>query len=191
MRAQIASHVKQEWRGWIESLGLAMAIALLINVFLAQSFRVDGASMEPSLFNGERVMLEKVTYRVKEPARGDVIVLRVEGESQPYIKRIVGLPGDQIEVDHHQLVINGVPLNEDYTYGPTYGDFGPLTVPNGTYFVMGDNRNNSLDSRFPTVGPVKRTQIVGRAIFRYWPVTCTSSIRAPKALQEPSSAQSS
>ena len=95
----------------------------------------------------------------------------------------MGLPGDQIEVRRHKLYINGVAVEESYINGPTYGDFGPFIVPENTVFVLGDNRNNSDDSRFSDVGAVPLELIVGRALFVYWPPSRISVIRIPEELR--------
>lgn len=165
---------------YVEAFGIAVLLASFIIVFIAQSFLVQGASMEPTLHNGERLMVDKLSYRFSEPKRGQIVVFRYPSDPRrKFIKRIMGLPGDQVEVRRHQLYINGTAVDEPYINGPTYGDYGPIVVPEGTYFVMGDNRNNSDDSRFPDVGPVPRKLLVGRALFLYWPLNRISLVRVP------------
>lgn len=176
-------NAKSELREYVEAFGIAIVLALFIITFIAQSFLVQGSSMEPSLHNGERLLVDKITYRVRAPKRGEIIVFRYPADPRrKFIKRIMGLPGDQIEVRNHTLYVNGASLNEEYINGPTYGDFGPVTVPDGTYFVMGDNRNNSDDSRFADVGPVPRKLVVGRALFLYWPPMRLGIVRIPAIL---------
>jgi len=149
----------------------AIIIALLINTFLAQTTYVHGQSMEPNLHNDQRLVLEKVSYsgwlHLRNPQRGDVVVIQVESSAVPLIKRVVGLPGDQIAIRNGQLLINGLPLDEPYLAGPTYGDYGPVDVPPLHLFVMGDNRSFSNDSR--NFGPVPLKDVIGRAWFSYWP----------------------
>ncbi len=145
----------------------AVLIAVLIHLFLAQATRVYGQSMEPTLGSNDRVIIEKLSYRFHPPRRGDIVVVVLSERSQPLIKRIVGLPGETIAIRNGQVFINGKPLDEPYLKGPTYGFLPPTRIPAMHYFVLGDNRNASSDSR--TFGPIPRESIKGRALFRYWP----------------------
>lgn len=147
----------------------AVVIALIINVFLAQATQVLGQSMEPNLHTSQRVVVEKVTYRfIHGPRRGDVVVLNVPGQPDMLIKRVIGLPGETIEVRGGQVYIDGEPIQESWTVNPGGGDYGPLTIPPLHVFVMGDNRSASNDSR--SFGPVSVDTIIGRAWFSYWPL---------------------
>ncbi|MDQ7849797.1 MAG: signal peptidase I [Armatimonadota bacterium] len=151
-----------------KTLLIAFLLAQLIMVSVAQAFQVEQYSMEPTLLPHDRVLVSKFIYRLREPARGDVIVLRYpRNPERNYIKRVIGLPGETIAIRQGTLYVNGQPIREDYLNGETVGDFGPVTVPLDSVFVMGDNRNNSEDSR--AFGPLKRTLIVGQAILIYWP----------------------
>jgi signal peptidase I len=159
-------------RNWLFELGEtvlpAIVIAVLINLFLAQATRVYGSSMEPNLHTDQRLVIEKVTYRLHEPRRGDVVVLRMpERGPELLIKRVIALPGETVEVRDGNVYIDGVVLSEPYLSQQTYGQFGPLQVPEGEVFVMGDNRGASNDSRI--FGPVPETRILGRAWVSYWP----------------------
>ncbi len=145
----------------------AVIIAVLIHLFLAQATRVYGQSMEPTLHTDDRLLVEKITYRFRPPQRGDIVVIQLYKGSQPLIKRIVGLPGEEIAIRNGQVYINGQPLQEDYLREPTTGYLPPTRIPPMHYFVLGDNRDGSNDSR--NFGPVPRDKILGRAIFRYWP----------------------
>lgn len=149
----------------------AILIALLVNTFLAQTTYVHGQSMEPNLHDNQRLVLEKVSYsgwlHLRSPQRGDIVVVQVESSAVPLIKRVIGLPGDQVAIRDGQILINGLPLDEPYLAGPTYGDYGPTDVPPLHLFVMGDNRNSSNDSR--NFGPVPLNDVIGRAWFSYWP----------------------
>lgn len=153
----------------------AVLIALLIHLFLAQATRVYGQSMEPTLHTNDRVIVEKITYRFRSPERGDVVVVRVKDRSQPLIKRIVGLPGETIAIHDGRVYIDGRPLDEPYLSRPTHGFLPPTRIPPLHYFVLGDNRDASSDSR--SFGPVAKEDIVGRAIFRYWPPTQIGLVR--------------
>jgi len=151
-----------------KTLLVAFLLAQLIMVSVAQAFQVEQYSMEPTLLPHDRVLVSKFIYRLREPARGDVVVLRYpRNPERNYIKRVIGLPGETIAIKNGTLYVNGQPIREDYLNGESVGDFGPVTVPLDSVFVMGDNRNNSEDSR--AFGPLKRTLIVGQAVLIYWP----------------------
>lgn len=162
---------RSKFREFGETLLGAVALAVVIILFVARAFTVDGPSMQPTLRTGERLLIDKITYRLRYPHRGDVVVFRYPSDpSQYYIKRVVGLPGDVIRITGGFLHVNGHVIHEEYTNGPTLGEFGPYKVPEDHFFVLGDNRNNSEDSRSRSVGPVPRELIVGRAVMRYWPL---------------------
>ncbi len=147
----------------------AVLIALVINVFLAQATQVLGQSMEPNLHTSQRVIVEKVTYRLFHgPRRGDIVVLNMPEQPDMLIKRVIGLPGETIELRDGQVYIDGKPLQEPWATNPGGGSYGPLTIPPLHVFVMGDNRGASNDSR--SFGPVSVDVIVGRAWFSYWPL---------------------
>ena len=158
-------------RSWLqdllETLLLALIIFLVINT-LTGRYQVHGQSMEPSLHNGQYLIANKVTYWLHPPERGDVVVLRPPANEGaiPYIKRVIGLPGDKIEIEEGRVWVNGVILNEPYTGGPpAYRN--NWVVVEGYYFVLGDNRNNSSDSH--RWGLLPQENIVGKAVFSYWP----------------------
>jgi signal peptidase I len=158
---------------WLIELGEtvlpAIVIAVLINLFLAQATRVYGSSMEPNLYTDQRLVVEKVSYRLHEPRRGDVVVLRMpERGPELLIKRVIALPGETIEVRDGQVYIDDKVLEEPYVSQRTSGRSTSVTVPEGHVFVMGDNRGASNDSR--SFGPVSLERIVGRAWVSYWPV---------------------
>src|SRR5690606_30920549 len=153
------------WREYAETIAGAVIMALLIMTFVARAFTVDGPSMMPTLRHGERLLVDKLTYRFAEPQRGDIVVFRYPSDPrQHFIKRLIGLPGDTVEVRNGRVLVNGVALEENYVLQPPLGRYGPRTVPEGAYFVLGDNRNNSEDSRDPRVGFVPRDHLVGRAL---------------------------
>ena len=150
-----------------ETVVPAIIIALLIHVFLAQATRVYGQSMEPNLHTDMRLVVEKISYRLHSPQRGDIVVLRVRPEDELLIKRVVGLPGDEVAIHDGRVYINDQPLTEGYLNQETRGDLAPRVVPPLHVFVMGDNRRASNDSR--SFGPVHIDNILGRAWFSYWP----------------------
>lgn len=174
MRARLAAY-RPNWRRTrqgafeiLKTLLIAFLLAQLIMVSVAQAFQVEQYSMEPTLMPHDRVLVSKFIYRVREPARGDVIVLRYpRNPERNYIKRVIGLPGEKIHVKKGRLYVNGQRVSEQYLNGEVVGDYGPVQVPADAVFVMGDNRNNSEDSR--AFGPLKRTLIVGQAVLIYWP----------------------
>lgn len=151
-----------------KTLIIAFVLAQLIMVSVAQAFQVEQYSMEPTLLPHDRVLVDKFLYRLRQLKRGDVIVLKYPlNPTRNYIKRIVALPGDKLEVRNGKLYVNGRTVQEAYVNGVPQGNYGPLTVPQDSVFVMGDNRNNSEDSR--SFGALKRDHIVGQAILIYWP----------------------
>jgi signal peptidase I len=157
---------------WLVELGEtvlpAIVIAVLINLFLAQATRVYGSSMEPNLHTDQRLVVEKISYRLHSPHRGDVVVIRMpERGPELLIKRVIGLAGETIEVRSGIVYIDGQPIEEDYLVRKTAGTYGPTTIPEGHVFVMGDNRGASNDSR--VFGPVSLDRVVGRAWVSYWP----------------------
>jgi signal peptidase I len=149
----------------VETVLLTAAIFLIVNAATGR-FRIEGQSMEPNLHDGEYVLIDKISYRVHPPERGDVVVFARPNE-RDFIKRVIGVPGDTVEVRGGQVWVNGRALDEPYISQPTRSEMGPTTVAPGSYFVMGDNRNNSSDSR--AFGAVSQDDIVGRAWLVYWP----------------------
>jgi len=161
----------------LETIVPAVLIALLINLFMAQATRVHGQSMEPNLHTDQRLVVEKLSYNrylrqvlgFEGPQHGDVVVIRLPTQgNELLIKRVIGLPGDVIDIHDGQVFVNGQPLDEPYLVGSTSGSFGPTTVPPLNIFVLGDNRNFSNDSR--SFGTVPLKNVVGRAWFSYWPI---------------------
>jgi signal peptidase I len=169
-RAGIGNRAVRFLRELLETFLPAILIALLINVFLGQATRVDGQSMEPGLHTDQRLVVEKVSYRVHGPQRYDVVVLRLPAQGEEMlIKRVIGLPGETVEIHDGQVYVNGQPLEEPYEPGETRpGRSEQVVVPPLHVYVLGDNRSHSNDSR--NFGPVPIENIVGRAWLSYWPV---------------------
>jgi signal peptidase I len=190
------------WRELPVLVIVAFGIALLIKTFLVQAFYIPSASMVPTLREGDRVLVEKVSYRFDEPERGQVVVFERDvdalfgaarsgpeqeasfidrigdsfrelfglptGGSQDFIKRVIGVGGDEVEGRNGRIYVNGQPIREPYLAPGTHtSTFGPLEVPPGKIFVMGDNRGNSDDSR--NFGPVSDDAVVGHAFLLMWP----------------------
>lgn len=152
----------------VETLILSIILFAAINAVSAR-IRVDGASMEPTLQSGEFVIVNKLAYTFGDPATGDVIVFHFPRDpDQEYIKRVIGLPGDQVEIKNGEVLVNGQALSEDYiAASPVYESV--WDVPSDSLFVLGDNRNNSSDSH--NWGPVPLDYVIGKATFIYWPPT--------------------
>jgi len=147
----------------------AIFIALLIHLFLAQATRVYGSSMVPNLRTNERLVVEKLSYRFHGPRRGDIVVLHdPDGGPELLIKRVVGLPGERVTLADGQVYVDGVAISEPYLTQGTASTGRAWTIPPLHVFVMGDNRGASRDSR--VFGPVSIDSILGRAVFRYWPL---------------------
>jgi signal peptidase I len=148
----------------------ALVLALLIQRFAVKSFWIPSGSMEPTLTQGDRVLVSRFSYWFSEPKPGDVVVFRPpSAPTEEYIKRVVAVGGDTVEVRDGRLIVDGVVRDEAYLKDAVMaGQFKPVTVPPGSFFVMGDNRNDSGDSRM--FGPVAGTAILGKAFFTYWPL---------------------
>jgi len=158
------------------TLGLALVIFLLLQTTI-QSSIVLGSSMEPGLEDGQRLIINKAVYHFRDPARGDVIILHPPIEPQKeYVKRVIGIPGDTVEVRNGVVYINGSPLYEPYIKEAPRNNFSPFTVPENNYFVMGDNRNNSNDSR--TGWTVTSDNIIGEAWLRIWPLSKWGTVQS-------------
>ena len=159
---------------WAAAIALAAAVAIIADNFLIVNAQIPSGSMEATIMPGDRIIRKRLSYPFSDPQRLDVIIFRYpDDESQLFIKRIIGLPGETVEIIDGRIYIDGSdePLEDVETKEPTAGTFGPYKVPEDSYFVMGDNRNNSLDSRFWTNTFVSRDEILGKAVFRYWPIT--------------------
>jgi signal peptidase I len=177
-----ASVLRHEIRVWTRDLLIAIGLALVIIVFLYQPVKVEGTSMAPLLSDQERIFINKFVYRFEPIDRGDVVVFWYPlDHSKSFIKRVIGLPGETIEIRRGVVYVNGQTIPEPYV-PPQYADvtdYGPTRVPQGCYFVMGDHRISSNDSR--VFGPVANQFIYGRAVFAYWPVDHFGSLSTTEA----------
>jgi signal peptidase I len=174
--------LRKEIRVWTRDLLIAIGLALVIIVFLYQPVKVEGTSMAPLLTDQERIFINKFVYRFEPIQRGDVVVFWYPlDHSKSFIKRVVGLPGEAVEIRQGAVYVDGRIVPEPYV-PPQYedlSDFGPVRVPKDSYFVMGDHRISSNDSR--VFGPVASRYIYGRAVFAYWPVDHFGSLSTTEA----------
>ena len=162
----------REVRSWIISLTSAVLVAILIRWFIVELYVVDGPSMQPTLQNGERLVVNKFIYHWRNPMRGEVIVfIYPRDHDRNFIKRVIAVGGDTIEIKDGHVYVNDALINEDYISEKTRTEYPKQTVPEGTLFVCGDNRRNSLDSRFPDVGFVPLELVKGKASLIFWPVS--------------------
>jgi signal peptidase I len=163
---------------WLRDLIISMAISCFIIIFLYQPVKVEGTSMMPSLGDQERIFVNKFVYRLEPIERGDIVVFRYPRDpSKSFIKRVIGVGGDRVHIDGGQVYVNGKPLDEDYVV-PAYADgrsYREIVVPGDSYFVLGDHRNMSNDSR--DFGPVDASFIYGKAVFGYWPMDKVGRVR--------------
>lgn len=159
-----------------ETIFLSVILFLAIDTMSAR-IRVDGYSMEPTLEDGEYVLVNKLSYWLGEPAYGDIVVFHFpRSPEQEYVKRVIGLPGDQVTIRSGEVLVNNVPLAENYIKAPpTY--IGEWVVPDESLFVLGDNRNNSSDSH--NWGWVPKENVIGKAVLIYWPPKSWSTIEKP------------
>lgn len=168
-----ANYIKKERRSWFFLVVSALAIALCLRFFVFEFVRVDGKSMEQTLHDNEYVFMERVTYWFREPEHGDVIICTYPNEpGKTFVKRVIGTQGDELKIVDGVLYINDVPEHADYTYFNGFDghsrQYGPFVVPDNCVFVMGDNRNISMDSR--DIGPLSRERVLGKAPFVIWPL---------------------
>ena len=160
----------EEVKDWLVSIAIAVVLALFIRFFIVELYVVEGPSMRPTLQSGERLVVNKFIYRIEDPKRNDILVFRFPRDpSRDFIKRVIAVPDDTIEIKDGRVFVNDILLNEPYILEKTRTEYPKVTVPKGTVFVMGDNRNNSEDSRFSDVGFVPFELIKGKALLVFWP----------------------
>ena len=169
---------------WIKDIAIAMLIAFVIVQFVKPTI-VKQSSMEPNFHDKDYLFVSKQAYRFNEPQRGDVVVFDssltdADGNDKLLIKRVIGLPGEELDIIDEKVYIDGVMLDETYTLdGTTYGNITDLVIPEGQYFCMGDNRDVSIDSRDPEVGCVDESQLVGRVFLKLFPLNEIGLIKNP------------
>jgi len=160
----------EEVREWVVSITGAIILALLIRTFIVELYIVDGPSMQPTLQHDERLVVNKFIYRVRNPQRGEIIIFRYPRDpSRDFIKRVIAVGGDTIEIKEGRVYVNDEIIREDYLSEKTLTEYPKVTVPEGTLFCMGDNRKNSLDSRSGDVGYLPLDNVKGKAEIVFWP----------------------
>ena len=168
---------------WVEAIKTVVTAGILamgIRHLVAEARYIPSGSMEPTLEINDRLIIEKLSYRFRMPERGDVVVfkptqtLESQNFKDAFIKRVIGLPGETIEVKMGRVYVNGTPLREKYIEEEPQYDYGPVTIPEDQYLVLGDNRNNSYDSHY--WGFVPREKLIGRAWVRFWPLNRVGSL---------------
>lgn len=167
--------IHRELLVWLAVIAVGICVSYLVLTFVGQRTRVSGESMETTLSDGDHLIVDKISYRFNDPRRYDIIVFPYRLEKNTYyIKRIIGLPGETVQIVEGSVYINGVLLEEHYGNEPM-DEAGiasePITLGEDEYFVLGDNRNNSQDSRAAAVGVIRRSEILGRAWVKIWPLS--------------------
>lgn len=165
-------NTSQEIKTWLLAFFVALVVGLAFREYCLEIYSVDGVSMLPTLSSEDKLIVEKISTTTNSFERGDILVFRYPRQTNKfYVKRIIGLPGDTVEINNGIVSVNGKELNEfTYTVERPEMGFQKDVVPNGSYFVLGDNRNNSEDSRFSDVGYVNKPLVVGKAVCVAWPV---------------------
>jgi signal peptidase I len=161
---------KKEVKSWVITIGAAVLAVVFLQTCVIVNANVPTGSMEDTIMAGDRIIAGRFSYWFSDPERGDIAVFRYpDDESKLYVKRVIGLPGETVEIKGGEVYIDGEVLEEPYLDVETIGDFGPYEVPEESYFMMGDNRNDSQDSRYWNNTFVKRNKILGKVYFTYLP----------------------
>jgi signal peptidase I len=176
----IKNKVLREIVDWVIAFVFAYIIFLVVRTFIFQNAKVDGTSMEPTLEHGDLVVINRLHYRLNEPEYNDIVAFPyAQDRSKKYIKRIIGMPNDVINIIDNEVYVNDVLVPNEYSDDMTFPqDLNlPATVPEGSYFVLGDNREVSSDSRYLDVGFIKREDLLGQVSFRFWPLDKIGTIK--------------
>ena len=163
---------RKEVFSWVRMFAIVIIVVFVLTQFIIINAKIPSGSMENTIMTHDRLIGFRFAYWFDEPQRGDIILFEYPvDEKQIYIKRVIGLPGETVEIRDGKVYIDDsdTPLDEPYVKGVPTGDYGPYVVPEGCYFMMGDNRNDSLDSRFWNNTYVKENKIIAKALFRYFP----------------------
>ncbi len=172
MNREFKDEIKNEVISWLKVVVFAVVVSLIITNFIIVNAKVPSGSMENTIMTNDRVVANRLEYKFRDPKRYDIVVFPAPDEPETlFVKRIIGLPGDTIVIEAGEIYINGSrePLDTSFVKGPLMGDFGPYEVPEDSYFMLGDNRNNSKDARSWQNKYVNKKDILGRVVFRYYP----------------------
>ena len=163
--------LKAEIIEWIKAIVFALVLALIIRGFVFEPMIVPTGSMIPTIQINDRIVVNKFVYRFQTPKYNDIVVFKYPDDPrQTFVKRLIGKGGDTIEIKENVVYRNNEPIDEPYLNEAMFSDYGPFEVPDDHYFMMGDNRNNSKDSRFWENKYVSQKQVIGKAVFRIWPI---------------------
>ncbi len=163
--------MKAEIISWIKTIVLAVLLAVIVDTVFIVNATVPTGSMENTIMTNDRILALRTSYWFSSPERGEIVVFRYPDDPSGdtlFVKRVIGVGGDTVEVRNGEVLVNGEVLDEPYIREQTEGNFGPYTVPEGHYFMMGDNRNQSLDSRYWTNTYVPEDEILGKVVLRYY-----------------------
>lgn len=183
---QSVQKAENPWVEGFKTIGLSVFLAIGIRSFVAEARYIPSGSMEPTLQINDRLIIDKISYNFRQPQRGDIVVfspteaLKQQNFKDAFIKRVIGLPGETVEVKGGRVYVNGQALREQYIEEEPEYSYGPVTVPEDNYLVLGDNRNNSYDSHY--WGFVPRKNIIGRAIVRFWPLARVGEVDVIKSV---------
>lgn len=167
-----ASDRRNQTKELFKTVIVAVIVALFVRIFVLEVYLVDGTSMFPTLHDQEYLFVNKFIYRFKDPEVGEIIVFKFAGDQKKdFIKRVIAIGGQTIEIKEGLVFIDGKSVNETFIAEQTLGHYGPVKIPEGKYFVLGDNRNHSSDSRFPEVGFIDPDTIQGKTFFVFWPLS--------------------
>lgn len=161
--------VKKEILEWVKDIAIALVIVFIVRTFLFTMIRVDGTSMLETLQDNDRLAVTIIDLKINGPQRNDIVICTYPGADHLCVKRVIGMPGDTLEIRMGVTYLNGEPYDEPYVTHPRLENYGPITMGEDEYFVMGDNRYVSHDSRARDVGPLKKSAIGGKARLRVWP----------------------
>lgn len=173
------SSVKETLFDYGKTFLIIFVVVFILSQFVYINATIPSGSMQNTIMQGDRIFGNRLAYIKDDPERYDIIIFKYPDDtSKTFIKRVIGLPGETVEIKNGNVYINGSdqPLDDSFCAEETEGEFGPYVVPDDSYFVMGDNRNNSLDSRYWNNKFVSKDQILAKAVFRYWPFTSISFI---------------
>ncbi len=164
-------NILKEILSWIITILIAIIVALLVKTYVFELVTVQQTSMYPTLQENDKLISSKISYITSTPQRYDISIISLKEEDIDYVKRVIGMPGDELYIEDSKVYINGNVIEEPYiSQEEEFPDYPLVTIPQGQYFVIGDNRNNSLDSRAPQIGFIEEDEFIGKVVFRLTPI---------------------